>query len=253
MERLTSANEESSGQGLILLLTIISLPTIYLLSRCLFRRKKLTYSYPSNMRIILISGYRGTGKDHLSMYPRMWNLCHLETKETIPADHVIPDRNCRRLKLADPLKAIGAILLNQFEENYEEWKENHHPILGGLSGRNLLVKVAATLRKINPTFFVDHLIDRIQEARMGTGSVITDWRYPNELDRLKEEFPDAEIVTIRVYRRHHSNGKIINLPTKDDLSERSLDHEERIDYFAIPEYQNIAEALRDYTEEFYLS
>ena len=69
-------------------------------------------------------------------------------------------------------------------------------------GRKLLQDIGTTGRNYNRDIWVNDTIDRIQWwTRQSSGNqlaVVTDTRYPNEIQQIKHEFSD--VVTIRITR-----------------------------------------------------
>ena len=79
-------------------------------------------------------------------------------------------------------------------------------------GRKLLQDIGTTGRNYNRDIWANKAVDRIQEWSLFSSdnqlAVVTDTRYPNEIQRIKHEFSD--VVTIRIIRdsveklKHHS-------------------------------------------------
>ena len=66
-------------------------------------------------------------------------------------------------------------------------------------GRKLLQDIGTTGRNYNRDLWANKTVDRIQEwSRDNQLAVVTDTRYPNEIQRVKREFSD--VVTIRITR-----------------------------------------------------
>ena len=69
-------------------------------------------------------------------------------------------------------------------------------------GRKLLQDIGTAGRNYNRDIWADKMVDRIQEWSLCSSdnqlAVVTDTRYPNEIQRIKHEFSD--VVTIRITR-----------------------------------------------------
>ena len=66
-------------------------------------------------------------------------------------------------------------------------------------GRKLLQDIGTAGRNYNRDLWANKTVDRIQEwSRDNQLAVVTDTRYPNEIQRVKREFSD--VVTIRITR-----------------------------------------------------
>lgn len=66
-------------------------------------------------------------------------------------------------------------------------------------GRKLLQDIGTAGRNYNRDIWADKTVDRIQEYSSDNQlAVVTDTRYPNEIQRVKHEFSD--VVTIRITR-----------------------------------------------------
>ena len=66
-------------------------------------------------------------------------------------------------------------------------------------GRKLLQDIGTTGRNYNRDIWADKTVDRIQELSSDNQlAVVTDTRYPNEIQRIKHGFSD--VVTIRITR-----------------------------------------------------
>ena len=69
-------------------------------------------------------------------------------------------------------------------------------------GRKLLQDIGTTGRNYNRDLWANKTVDMIQEWSLQSSdnqlAVVTDTRYPNEIQRVKHEFPN--VVTIRITR-----------------------------------------------------
>lgn len=86
--------------------------------------------------------------------------------------------------------------------------------------RALLILEGQTKRAFNPGFWILHIKELKGKHRY---MIVTDWRFLNELDVVKEEMQEEyDIVTIRV--------DVETPPPSEDVSERSLDNYKGFDY-----------------------
>ena len=85
--------------------------------------------------------------------------------------------------------------------------------------RQLLINEALKLKEDDPDIFAKHCSNNIRNAARISNVhriVITDWRFNNELDVLKQYFPDAKIIPVHVIRKNQTKSPI------DDISEYHL-------------------------------
>lgn len=105
------------------------------------------------------------------------------------ADVILKKYQGKTFAFADDVKTIAY--------NYFGWYGEKDEL-----GRKLLQDIGTTGRNYNEDMWVDHVIYWIQWWASGTAdhqlAVVTDARYPNEIQRIKREFPD--VVTIRITR-----------------------------------------------------
>lgn len=81
--------------------------------------------------------------------------------------------------------------------------------------RQILIDEAFRLRNINPGVFVEHCCKDIIESDSKL-VVITDWRYPNEIDIITKTFPNAIVTPVHILRNGQDKSPV------DDISEYQL-------------------------------
>ncbi len=81
--------------------------------------------------------------------------------------------------------------------------------------RQILIDEAFRLRNINPGVFVEHCCKDIIESDSKL-VVITDWRYPNEIDIITKAFPNAIVTPVHILRIGQDKSPV------DDISEYQL-------------------------------
>lgn len=147
--------------------------------------------------IILLAGKAGSGKDTV-------------------ANHLVKNYSFKRFAFADTLKEYTSkkynvplhILFTQEGKKQEIMVNNKMVTL-----RDLLIKDGAEKREENNNYWVDLVIEKIKSESLTQDIVISDFRFPNEYNRIKEFF--SELATVLVVRE---NG----CENIDDLSETSL-------------------------------
>lgn len=134
------------------------------------------------MKIILICGYAGSGKD--------------------AAGAVLQDKGYKRYAYADMLKIQTAHKYG-FPFELTQMQEGKATIVAAenKSVRQLLIIEAALMKELynDPAYWARLLADAIRSSS-SSKVVITDWRYNAELTNFQEEFPHAQITTIRINR-----------------------------------------------------
>lgn len=147
-------------------------------------------------RILLISGKAGSGKDTIG-------------------NHIVNTYKYTRLAFADELKNFVS---NKYNVNYnlmfsQEGKKRCIVVNNKeMTIRDLLIHEGMVQRKKSPTFWVDLVIQKIILYDI-KNVVITDFRFPNEFEKLVEKF--SNINTIRIIRD--------NIDEINSISENSLD------------------------------
>jgi hypothetical protein len=105
--------------------------------------------------------------------------------------------------------------------------------------RQLLIDEALRLKETDYNIFAKHCshsiyIDNYKKI------VITDWRFENELDVLKQHFPDANIIPVHIIRINQNKSPI------DDISEYHL-IDRKNDYTIM---NNMDNSLYQYVDDF---
>ena len=136
------------------------------------------------MIIIILRGYSGAGKDTVGK-------CLTDAF------------GFKRFAFADSLKRLVA-------QKYELDVSLLHTDIGKVYWRPFIIEEGAVQRLANPRVFADGCADEISESGMDR-VVITDWRYPNEYDVIRERFPDAKIITCHVKRIGQESSPVHNL------------------------------------------
>jgi hypothetical protein len=155
------------------------------------------------MQIILLAGYAGSGKD------------------TVGALFV--KRGFIQFAFGHEVKVHSSQLhgfpfeLTQTQEGKEFLvkSQHNHQIA---SVRTFLIEDSAYMKKLkhNPAYWATKVADAILKVKC-ENVVITDWRFKAEYENLKQTFPDANIMRIRVYRP--------SVTPLESFSEHELDEE----------------------------
>ena len=148
--------------------------------------------------ILLLSGWSGAGKDTVADFLTRYGFT--------------------KLAFADSLKEIVATEFNIPLEwtMTQEGKRTTLPC--GKSVRELLIKRGQEIRheQKNLGYFAEQVAKKI-EAQKGK-YVISDWRFIDELETLKEFCKAEKIITIRITRRGQEESQV-----KDLITEHYLD------------------------------
>ena len=130
--------------------------------------------------IILITGYAGSGKD--------------------AAGSVLQQNGYTRYAYADMLKIQTAHKYG-FPFELTQTQEGKGTAVSSKTVRQLLIEEAALMKELHndPAYWAKLLAKAIKDST-DSKIVITDWRYTAELANFQEEFPEAEITTLRIYR-----------------------------------------------------
>jgi len=153
------------------------------------------------MSIIVLRGFSNSGKDYIGQI-----LCD--------------KYNYKRFAFADSLKKIVAKDYNCALEQLhtQEGKLQVCPTdSSGRTYRQILIDEALHLRKIDTGIFAKHCCQEIYGLdSIPNKIVITDWRYPNELQILIDMFPEYTIIPVHIVRQGQLESPI------DDISEYHL-------------------------------
>jgi hypothetical protein len=196
------------------------------------------------MAVVLLCGYRGTGKDTLfteweqGRFP--WKVYRNPSSEqpglTIPLSPV-------RVAFADPLKQEVAERYGVPINAPKEAKLWVSEITGDLvSARDLYIAWGAYRRSQDPDYWCKKGAELVMKAP-GT-AVVTDWRFVNEGMYFDKRFPD--LITVRLFR------SAVPIPPEDIESEHQLDGA-TTDYLLVTSQEDFSAAVeqfpqyRDYT------
>jgi hypothetical protein len=149
--------------------------------------------------IVFLSGWAGSGKD-------------------TGAELLIEEMGFHRVSFADSLKEAVAIstcfplgIFHDARRKNDPLPTPHKKYPECKTYRDILIAEAAAQRSKDPDIYVRAASKKIRNQRI----VITDWRYPNEHAFIKEAFPNATIITIRIDRK--------DVTPMTDISEHLLD------------------------------
>jgi protein associated with RNAse G/E len=160
------------------------------------------------MSIILLRGFSHSGKDFVG-------------------DILCKKYGYERFAFADSLKKI---IVEKYQCNIEQL----HTQSGKLevcqsdskkrTFRQILIEEALSLRNIDCDIFAKLCCKDIsQNVKDNYKIVITDWRYPNELEVLKNHFPNYKIYPVHIKRIHQSESPILDI-SEYHLSDRIGDY-----------------------------
>ena len=155
------------------------------------------------MIIILLRGFSNSGKDFVG-------------------DIICTQYGYKQFSFADSLKKIVAekynIPLDLFYSQEGKKMIYNNNNYYNITYRQLLIDEALKLKEDDPDIFAKHCSDSINNMHsiIMHRIVITDWRFNNELEVLKQYFPDAKIIPVHVIRTNQIKSPI------DDISEYHL-------------------------------
>jgi hypothetical protein len=158
------------------------------------------------MIIILLRGFSNSGKDFVG-------------------DIICTQYGYKQFSFADSLKKIVAEKYNiPLDLLYsQEGKKMIYNDNNNITYRQLLIDEALKLKDYDPDIFAKHCCENINNYKNIINNnnamhriIITDWRFNNELDVLKQNFPDAKIIPVHVVRNNQTKSPI------DDISEYHL-------------------------------
>jgi hypothetical protein len=152
------------------------------------------------MIIILLRGFSNSGKDFVG------NI-------------IINQYGYKQFSFADSLKKIVSekynIPLELFYSQEGKKMIYNNNNYNNITYRQLLIDEALRLKETDPDIFAKHCSNSISNNSMKR-IIITDWRFNNELDVLKQKFPNAKIIPVHVIRTNQIKSPI------DDISEYHL-------------------------------
>lgn len=157
------------------------------------------------MRIFMLSGYAGSGKDTVGK--------------------LFVDLGFTRYAFADALKEYSANL-HDFPFSMTLTNEGKNTLVYSkvlertATVRELLIYDAAKVKGTYGDLYWARIVaDKIKDEGCNY-VVITDWRYLNELEHLNNTFPTADIVTFRIVR---PGIQILDDPSEHELDKCSVD------------------------------
>lgn len=173
------------------------------------------------MYIILVSGFRGMGKDYfyelltkeveLSHYYAIWNY----SNKSIPIGEYNLIKFATSLK--DEVSSILDITIDELNERKElplnkdyKWKLKS---ISNAKYRHVLIDCAEYNRSIDEDYYVKEAANLCRRDKI---NVITDLRYENESKIAKYIDEECKIITIRVHRDN------VTVPPKSYVSEHYI-------------------------------
>ena len=146
--------------------------------------------------LIAISGKMGTGKD------TVYKILEVIAK--------MKNQTIQNNKFAKKLKEIVGVIEDTSVKEFENPSIKHtSSSLIGNTIRDTLIYIGAKIREIDPNYFINDLKNEIYISSRHNINVITDLRFKNELEAVKNE------VIWRINRA--------NILTSTDISETDLD------------------------------
>ncbi len=166
--------------------------------------------------ISLVCGYKKTGKDALckmfnKLEPFKWIVYRRPGSDT-----VFTIKPVTRIGFADALQKEVNKMLDISESDIIDYRSFKETIIkDNKTYRDLLIEHAAFRRNQNIDYWVENTIDW---ENISDNIMITDWRYPNELEYLQRIQRVPNIITIRLFRSS------IPIPPDNIISEHQLDN-----------------------------
>ena len=153
------------------------------------------------MSIIVLRGFSNSGKDYVGQI-----LCD--------------KYNYKRFAFADSLKKIVAKDLKFPLEQLHTQEGKLEICINDSSKRTyrqILIDEALRLRKIDTGIFAKHCCQEIHGLDLQPNKiVITDWRYPNELQTMIDMFPEYTVTPVHIVRQGQLESPV------NDISEYHL-------------------------------
>lgn len=154
------------------------------------------------MSIVLLSGFSQSGKDYIG------NI-------------LVNKYKYKRFAFADSLKEIVS---NVFDCDIEvlHSQDGKQQICTNdklkRTYRQILIDEALHLRNIDPDIFAERCSESIKYYTTNAqyNIVITDWRYSNEVDIIKKNFKEYNVILVKVQRKGQDISPV------DDISEYQL-------------------------------
>ena len=177
--------------------------------------------------IHLVCGYKRTGKDTLV---KMFNNEEKFDWVVYSAGNHLDVVPVVRVGFADKLRQEVNQVLNIREDmDYDTFKEV--VVRDDKTYRDILIEYAAYRRDQDVDYWVKQSLDKFIPYK---NYMVTDWRYPNEVEFLQKR---GFVTTIRVFRSE------VPIPGKDVISEHSLDNE-CTDFLLISPQDNFEEVCK---------
>lgn len=164
--------------------------------------------------ILLLSGYSTSGKDLL-------------------ADYIVQSRPFCKMAFATELK-IRVSKKYDIPYNLTLTQKGKSQLFNGITIRQLLITEATKMRELDELFWVKHVSKEIKNKIIFTEKypelypenanpnvVISDTRFPNEIEYIKNNFPGHNVVTIRINRHTVSP---VNSETEYKLDNYNFDY-----------------------------
>lgn len=188
--------------------------------------------------IILLSGWRKSGKDtsadYLVQHYAMKKLSfakalkdHVCDKYKLTEEDVNDQRYKEQRLMSLPIKggdefakSIYKSLWSELAPSYDEDDTNE----AYWTPRALCILEGNIARTVNPNHWVDTIA---KEINYKDTFIISDFRFPNEYDRLEELFGRDEIITVRINRFetintvHDSEHQLDNFPFDFTINNKS--------------------------------
>lgn len=182
----------------------------------------------NSKRVILIAGNKGSGKNTFASVLRgVRTDCGFKIySEHDPPRFTFPISEYHEFSFAGVLKKKVADILNMTVDELDSMKDKPLPDCsaytwfgekpaGTPTGRDILIDEALRVRTNDPSFYVRTVYEELKEV--DGVSLITDWRYKNELEYL-QQFVD--VVTVRVESNFAPPAFV---PSERDLDDLSFD------------------------------
>ena len=158
----------------------------------------------TNLNIILV-GWRGSGKDTF-------------------ADYLVKHYNYKRYAFADAVKEYSANLYDIPRHLFDDPLKKNQKYAFNKSPRDICIHVGEMAKKINENIWVDKVFHSINgsssSSSSGGGNVISDCRFPVELNRMKML---ENSVSVWINRFEEIPDECINEPTENSLSQSDCD------------------------------
>lgn len=128
--------------------------------------------------LLVLLGWRGSGKDTF-------------------ANYIVNNYKFRKYAFADSVKDISSDLYNVprnlFDDPIKKNEKLSDPDLFQYSPRDICIHVGQSIKKIDPQIWIKRILEKININKL---NVITDCRFPNELETVKNKFPHCKSIWI---------------------------------------------------------